>query len=57
MGLGAPGAAPEGPKFGLFFKNFQILKKKSIIWAQGGGPWRKRVLKVELLFVVVRRPF
>ena len=28
MGLGAPGAAPEGSKVRLFFKNFQILKKK-----------------------------
>ena len=27
MGVGAPGAAQEGPKVGPFFKNFQILGK------------------------------
>ena len=27
MGVGAPGAAPEGPKMGQFFKNFQNWKK------------------------------
>ena len=38
MGLGAQGAAPEGPKFGLFFKNFQILKKKINNLGAGRGP-------------------
>ena len=57
MGLGAPGAAPEGSKVRLFFKNFQILKKKIKNWAQGGAPWRKRGLKNEIMFVVARGPF
>ena len=38
MPLGAPGAAPEGPKNGLFFKNFQILKFFFEKWGAGRGP-------------------
>ena len=57
MGVGAPGAAPEGPKVGLFFKNFQILKKNVKNWAQGGAPWCNRVSNDKVMFVVTRRPF
>ena len=28
MELGAPGTAPEGPKFGLFFQKFSNFEKK-----------------------------
>ena len=52
MGVGAPGAAPEGPKVCHFFKNFKILKKNVKNWAQGGAPWRNRVSNDELMFVV-----
>ena len=55
--VGVPGAAPEGPKIGLFFKNFQILKENLKNGAQGGAPWRNQVSNDWLMFVVAWNPF
>ena len=57
MALGGPGAASGAAKNWVFFKNFEILEKIAKNRAQGGGKWRKLILRHEYVLLGPRRPF